>query len=148
MRESIFKAFFIAACLATGAAHGWWDHPCITRAAWDALPRELTAQYTDFERDELCFHTMMSDYPRMKTAGDFGYFQLWDAFMWRQRRAIVGYENGGGKDIDFARLMQSAVGGASANAAVGTSGAFPVSRGSAYLTLTALSEGVDRKSVV
>ena len=108
MRESIFKAFFIAACLATGAAHGWWDHPCITRAAWDALPRELTAQYTDFERDELCFHTMMSDYPRMKTAGDFGYFQLWDAFMWRQRRAIVGYENGGGKDIDFARLMQSA----------------------------------------
>jgi len=103
-KEIIFASVF---CAST-AAFGWWDHPYITRAAWDILPRELTAQYTDFERDELCRHTMMSDYPRMRTAGDFGYFQLWDAFMWRQRRTIVGYENGGGKDIDFARLMQSA----------------------------------------
>ncbi len=102
------KIGMFAIVAAVGAVYGWWDHPCITRAAWDALPRELTAQYTDFERDELCYHTMMSDYPRMRTAGDFGYFQLWDIFMWRQRRAIVDYANGGGKDIDFARLMQSA----------------------------------------
>lgn len=108
LRNSIVvKTLFLAVCV-TGAAHGWWDHPCITRAAWDALPRELTAEYSHFERDELCYHTMMSDYPRMKTAGDFGYFQLWDIFMWRQRRPRVGYENGGGNDIDFARLMQSA----------------------------------------
>jgi len=97
----------VSVLLSAGVVFGWWDHPYITRCAWDAQPKELTAPYTDFERDEFCYHTMMSDYPRMATAGDFGYFQLWDFFMWWQRRARVDYANGGGEDMSFQRVLQA-----------------------------------------
>lgn len=101
------KTVLVIVALLASAASAWWDHPYITRVAWDAQPKELTAGCSDFERDELCYHAMMSDYPRMKTAGDFGYFQLWDAFMWYARRSQTDYANGGGQDDDYARVLQA-----------------------------------------